>query len=340
MVALVKVSESTLLAGLNVDSILLSDTLQRSKIQQGLSTMMAIWNEKLIHRTYSSGEGTEVDIALEEFARAMFISAGGKHASDWLKNHNGFAPNMMTDAEARIALKIRIGANLMTEETWSTHNNKKCSTCKKNVIRQTLLHAVGTCAKRNGFKIQRHELAKHALNKSIRQSGGSFMTQVEPRIDTHFALKPNVDSENPNGTSSKNRKVRGDVLVETSNGKIILVDLVICDPIIQYDDKTGKLIRGAAAINANRAKVSKYSKDYVFEEDQFCGFAIEAGGHWGEEAIQFVYRIAKEVQDVTLRSIDHDYTRDNICQRVSVAIQRGVAKRVFGRLNAIMNKGK
>ncbi len=95
----------------------------------------------------------------------------------------------------------------------------------------------------------------------------------------HFALKPNVDSENPNDTSSKNRKVRGDVLVETSNGKIILVDLVICDTIIQYDDKTGKLIRGAAAINAIDAKISKY---YVVEKDEFCGFAIEAGAIGGK----------------------------------------------------------
>ncbi len=108
-----------------MDLILLSDTLQRSKIQQGLSTMMVIWNEKLIHDAYSTGEDTEVDIALEEFARAMFTSAGGRHAGDWLKNHNGFAPNMMTDVEARMALNIRVGANLMTDETWSTDNNKK-----------------------------------------------------------------------------------------------------------------------------------------------------------------------------------------------------------------------
>ena len=92
---------------------------------------------------------------------------------------------------------------------------------------------------------------------------------------------------------------------------------------------------GVSAEQSSLGKKNKYQKGFVFTDEQFCGCAIEAGGHWSGAAVKLAKRIAKAAFDRSKREVDYVNTLGNICQRVAVALQRGLVQTVSACVSSI-----
>ena len=132
----------------------------------------------------------------------------------------------------------------------------------------------------------------------------------EPEIKkkaTGKQLKPN--NKNKGGSGGGGGNTGGDNV----HGNTEVGELTVNDNI------------GSSATQSSLAKLKKYQLAHVVPEKQFCGFAIEAGGHWSGAALKLVKQIAKAKFNLTKRHEDYTNTLGNICQRTAVALQRGVA---------------
>jgi hypothetical protein len=174
----------------------------------------------------------------------MFVSGSGKHASDWLHNTHGFAPNKMSDKEFSTACLIRIGADITP-----THDRIEKCACGKKVFKDASTHAL-RCKFTKGKKSSRHKGVKYALNFGIGQSKAKMRCDDEPNVANFFALKPVPTGVNPNNKTPKanGKKERGDILVHGLDGKKIMVDVVVCAPTVYTGAKNKtSIMRGEAA---------------------------------------------------------------------------------------------
>ena len=92
---------------------------------------------------------------------------------------------------------------------------------------------------------------------------------------------------------------------------------------------------GVSAETSSLGKKRKYQKSFVFTDEQFCGCAIEAGGYWSGGAVKMAKRVAKAAFDRSKKEVDYVNTLGNICQRVAVALQKGVAQTIAACLSSI-----
>ena len=86
---------------------------------------------------------------------------------------------------------------------------------------------------------------------------------------------------------------------------------------------------GSAAAMSETKKISKYIA--LSDKHEFVPVAIETLGMWGELALAFVNEVGRRVAVVTGDSRSTAFLK----QRMSLAIQRGNAAAVLGKLSSI-----
>jgi len=95
---------------------------------------------------------------------------------------------------------------------------------------------------------------------------------------------------------------------------------------------SGGIEPGKAAQIAEKGKHALYDKKWTFDADQtLVPFAIETGGGWGEEGIQFLKYVAQQARTHSEYELplcySHFYRR--LTERVAVATQRGVTRQII-----------
>ena len=171
---------------------------------------------------------------------------------------------------------------------------------------------------------------------SMKDSKAKMTCVNEPLCEDAFPLKVNGRNlKNNTPLDMSKRKIKGDIPATNLHGKKKMIDVVVCAPTVFKKDKS-VMTRGEAAEHNTSLKLGEY-RHYVFNQDQFSPFSIEAGGHWSVAALKLVKWVAHSAYKVSKKHLDYKRTIDNICQRVAVAVQVGVVGQ-YAKLRSIMDK--
>jgi hypothetical protein len=162
---------------------------------------------------------------------------------------------------------------------------------------------------KNAGRIPRHI----AINETIKRALASVNvpSQLEP-LGIY-----RQDGKKPDGLS----------LVPWSRGKSLLWDATCTDTLAKSYVKASSRSVGAAAALAETRKLNKYLPG-VPMMFQFCPFAVETLGTFGESALRLVNELGKRLYLCT----GEKRSRTFLIQRISIAIQRGNAASVLATI--------
>jgi len=213
-------------------------------------------------------------------------------------------------------LKLRLGLNV-------AHASLKCLHCKTSVADG--VHAL-TCKHYHGLTNIRHTTVKYALYGALKQKG--FRLELERNLGNYCNLLPNADTQpvrraSITSTSTIDRgKLMDIVRTDVQSGNTQFIDVTVVHP---------DTVAGNAAMQAEKRKEKLYNSKWSFVAgQQLVPFAIETGGAWGKQAVDFISSVAE-----TMRCADeaelplaysHNYRR--ITERVAVAVQKSVTSHI------------
>src|SRR5688572_11019439 len=127
-------------------------------------------------------------------------------------------------------------------------------------------------------------------------------------------LKETLDLSRENG-----KRPDGVTLIPLSRGRCLAWDVTVADTHANSHLAHTSVGAGEAAERAVLSKRVKYST--FTNSHAFVAVALETGGAWSEEGLQFILELGRRTNDIT-----HDPQQTAyLFQRISVALQRGNA---------------
>jgi len=123
----------------------------------------------------------------------------------------------------------------------------------------------------------------------------------------------------PVGLSRDGMRPDGATLIPWSRGKPLAWDVTVPDTFAQSHLPNTAIRSCAAADTAASNKTTKYA--HLMNTHIFIPLAVETGGSWNLQAIQFVQDLGRRISEVTNEPMETQY----LFQRISMAVQRGNA---------------
>jgi len=244
-----------------------------------------VWDAAITSASYRSlltRSGSETD-------RARLLAASAPHSGDWLQAPPITAIGLrLTDEMIRVAVGFRLGAN-----TCEPH---KC-VCGSMVDARGL-H--GLCCKKSAPRHQRHSHMNDIIWRAVKR-----------------AQIPVV--KEPIGLSTDGKRPDGATLIPWSRGKPLAWDVTVPDTFAQSHLHNSAIQSCAAADTAADNKVTKYA--HLATTHIFVPIAVETGGSWNAQAIEFVQDLGRRISEVTNEPLETQF----LFQRLSMAVQRGNA---------------
>ena len=123
----------------------------------------------------------------------------------------------------------------------------------------------------------------------------------------------------PIGFSMDGKRHDGATLTLWSRGKPLAWDVTVPDTFAQSHLHNSAIQSCAAADTAADNKVTKYA--HLATTHIFVPIAVETGGSWNAQAIEFVQDLGRRISEVTNEPLETQF----LFQRLSMAVQRGNA---------------
>ena len=222
--------------------------------------------------------------------RARLFSACVDHSGDWLNAPPITAVSLrLNDEMNRISVGTRLGARMCELHTYP---------CGKTVDARGL-HSL-SCRK-SATRHQRHSNLNDIIWRVVKRS------QIP-------AVKEQV------GLSRLNGKWPDEAtLIPWASEKALTWNVTLQDTFAQSHVEDTAILAGAVANHAATKKISKYQ--HLTDTNICVPVAVETGGAWNIQAIEFIEELGKRITAVTNEPMDTQY----LFQRISIAIQWGNA---------------
>jgi hypothetical protein len=111
-----------------------------------------------------------------------------------------------------------------------------------------------------------------------------------------------------------------------SKGLSLVWDFTCVDTFAASHISKSKQAAGSAALTAEAAKITKYSK--LAKQYLFTPVAIETLGSWGPLGLSFIKEVGKRIT----RATSEPRSTQFLLQRLSIAVQRGNADSILASL--------
>jgi len=244
-----------------------------------------VWDASITSATYKS----LLSRSRSETDTARLLAAAAPHSGDWLQAPPITAIGLrLNDEMIRVAVGFRLGAN-----TCEPH---QC-VCGSMVDARGL-H--GLCCRKSAPRHQRHSHLNDIIWRAVKR-----------------AQIPAV--KEPVGLSRDGMRPDGATLIPWSRGKPLAWDVTVPDTFAQSHLPNTAIRSCAAADTAASNKTTKYA--HLMNTHIFIFLAVETGGSWNLQAIQFVQDLGRRISEVTNEPMETQY----LFQRISMAVQRGNA---------------
>ena len=233
--------------------------------------------------------------AKSEIKKARLQSICLDHASDWLYSIPISSLGLkLSDSHLRAICALQNGSMLCQQHICS------CGKTADPFGRHGL-----SCKKQVG-RHPRHSQVNDLIKRAL--SSADFPSRLEPQ-----GLERN-DGKRPDGLT----------LFPYKEGKCLVWDFTCTDSLANSHIKETLNQPGAAAIKAEKLKITKYKqhqKDYFF-----VPIAVEAFGGWGPDGAALIKSLGKKIQDKSGKKRSTFF----LFQSISLAMQRGNAASVLG----------
>lgn len=221
---------------------------------------------------------------------ARLLAASAPHSGDWLHAPPLTAIGLRLSNEAiRVAIGYRIGAIICEPHT--------CP-CGSTVDARGL-HAL-SCRK-SGPRHIRHAQLNDLLWRAIKKA--QVPASKEPIGLTR------TDGKRPDGVT----------LVPWTRGRPLAWDVTVPDTFATSHINTTSLSAGAAAEDAAKKKIAKYSG--ITNTHHFVPVAVETGGAWCTASAELVADLGRRITSITNDPRETSF----LFQRLTIALQRGNA---------------
>ena len=254
-------------------------------------------------------QGMEVQFDMTDRQKAVFECLRSPHAQDFLTAVpiDGLGQHM-SPVEYRTVLKYRLMIPLFP-------GNESCPVCRKACLDSFGEHAVH-CRELPGFKY-RHDMVRDVLFDVLKRAGVS----AKKEAPVNFLTDPR---------EGRSTLRPADVLVfGWAGGKHACVDLTGVSPLVGL--RSGGFTAGEAALKAALCKVTKHEKACIDNQHEFIPFAFDTFGFLAPDAVVFLNR----VQRVMHSNVMTPRSMNVVFQRISFAIQKGLAAQLVARLPSI-----
>lgn len=254
-------------------------------------------------------QGMEVQFDMTDRQKAVFECLRSPHAQDFLTAVpiDGLGQHM-SPVEFRTVLKYRLMIPLFP-------GNEPCPVCRKACLDSFGEHAVH-CRELPGFKY-RHDMVRDVLFDVLKRAGVS----AKKEAPVNFLTDPR---------EGRSTLRPADVLVfGWAGGKHACVDLTGVSPLVGL--RSGGFTAGEAALKAALCKVTKHEKACIDNQHEFIPFAFDTFGFLAPDAVVFLNR----VQRVMHSNVMTPRSMNVVFQRISFAIQKGLAAQLVARLPSI-----
>ena len=253
--------------------------------------------------------------------KIQHISNKNRHVSAWINANPADINYKMNNPAWNIAMKSRLQLNLFKSKLWCLCGDKMDHLC---------VHPY-TCTNKNIYNAMRgphHRKLKYVLHDLISTSGSKYKIENirEPLIEDYFPRIETPNSENSSSTINNDQnenipdksKNRADIILRNStNGKLLLIDLKITDPFAKFiNDHT------MATQPANQAEAVK-RKDYCKKYDirpnntaQMIFLTLTTSGAPSKDTIKFVNLLFHDEPAETL-----NFKKQQFYERLSSTIQ-------------------
>ena len=251
------------------------------------------WDNPICEATFAS-----ILSSSDAVGRARLLASTSNGSGQWLHALPSSSLGLrLTDEETRIAVGLRIGADLVFPH--------KCI-CRSQVLSNG--HHGLSCKKSSG-RFLRHSLANDIIARSFRSA------------DTPVTLEPTgmlrSDGKRPDGVT----------MIPWSRGRTLVWDFTCPDTVAPSRVHQTSLATGVAASDAESKKSAKYSE--LKRNHIFVPFAVETLGAWGASA----WSLSSEIGARLSRKTGDPRATAFLRQNIDVAIQRGNAASILGTLH-------
>jgi hypothetical protein len=214
----------------------------------------------------------------------------------------------MSAVEYRAILKYRLMIPLFPRDA-------PCPVCRKACLDQFGEHAVH-CRDMPGFKY-RHDFVRDVLFDVLKRVGIS----AKKEAPVNFLTDPR---------EGRSTLRPADILVfGWERGKHACVDLTGVSPLVGLREQG--FVAGEAARKAETGKITKHEKACVENQHVFIPFAFDTFGGFAPEAVRFLKRVKRVVSANCMSPNAGKF----VVNRVSFAIQKGLAAQLVARLPAV-----
>lgn len=244
------------------------------------------WDTRPVDTAYQHLLATQT----EPVDQARLQAASAPHSGDWLYAAPLTAVGLhLSNEEIRYAAALRLGAVACQPHTC------ECG----SVVDARGLHGL-TCKKGSGRHF-RHSLMNDLIWRALRRA------QIPA-------------AKEPAGLAATNRKrPDGTTLIPWMRGRPLAWDVTVADTYASSHLVRTSSSAGAAAEVAAISKKDKY--DWLRTTHHFVPVAVETGGAWCSEAVEFVTELGRRITEITGDPLETTY----LFQRLSMAVQRGNA---------------
>jgi len=234
-------------------------------------------------------------------AKARILSSASKHAGAWLTvAPNKFLYLNMHPIDFSICLRYRLGVSVHQE-------GEMCPVCNEETLDANGNHGVN--CKKSGDMISRHNAIRDYLASQCQTA------QLSPRTEVgdEGNLRP------------------GDVFLPRWAGiKPAAIDVSVVNPLKVGSVAKSAKEQGATAAKAAEDKCRKYAPYVAANDVSFIPFIMETYGGLGVDAIAFIKRLATQV--ARHRGTEYKTEKKHLFQKLSLTLQRGVAKMLTSRM--------
>ena len=197
--------------------------------------------------------------------KIQHISNKDRHVSAWINANPADTNYKMNNPAWNIAMKSRLQLKLSKNQLWCFCGEQMDHLCTHPY----------TCKNKNIYNAVRgphHKKLKYVLHELIKQSGSKFKleTLAEPLMDEYFSrvqtpptetLASSTQLYDTNENIPDKDKNRADMILRnTTNGKVLVIDLKITDPFAKFINAHSKGTQPANQAEAVKRK--DYSKRY------------------------------------------------------------------------------
>jgi hypothetical protein len=262
------------------------------------SPLQKFWDAPVLER--KSEALLQSATTLQDEARVRAVMC--KEAGAWLTAYpSPFLGTLLDDDTVRIASSLRLGTPMC--------HPHECR-CGAEVDERA---SHGLSCKRSAGRFSRHS----AINDVIKRALGS--AHIPAVLEPSGTFRD--DGKRPDGLT----------LIPWYRGKCLLWDATCVDTLAASYLQTTSRQAGAAAKAAETKKHQKYRA--VADQYQFCPFAVETLGPFGEDARTLTEDLGRRLRQAT----GEPRSRYFLVQRISIAIQRGNAASILGTLPSSAN---